>query len=75
LPVENLWIGAGLNYQRRAELRIEQRAGMAGFSWGFGFNARALSLAYGRDTFHLAGSANHLTVTIRPDRFIKNTAQ
>lgn len=75
LPVENLWIGAGLNYRRRSELRTEQRAGMAGFSWGFGFKARAFSLAYGRDTFHLAGSANHLTVTIRPDRFIKNTAQ
>ena len=75
LPVENFWAGAGFNYQRRAEMRTEQRAGMAGFSWGFGFNVKTFTLAYGRDTFHLAGSANHLTVTLRPDRIFKYRAQ
>jgi len=75
LPVENFWTGAGFNYQRRAEMHTEQRSGMAGFSWGFGFNAKAFALAYGRDTFHLAGSANHLTITLRPEIFIKNRSR
>ena len=72
LPVGNFWAGAGFNYQRRAELRTEQGAGMAGFSFGFGFNTKAFALSYGRDTFHLAGSANHLTITLRPELIIKN---
>ena len=72
LPSENFWAGAGFNYQRRSELRTVQRAGMAGFSFGFGFTARAFSLSYGRDTFHLAGAANHLTFTLRPEQMFKN---
>lgn len=72
LPFENFWVGTGFNYQRRAEMRTEQRAGMAGFSMGFGFNAKAFALAFGRDTYHLAGAANHLTITLRPELIIKN---
>jgi hypothetical protein len=72
MPSEAFWIGAGLNYQRRAEMRTAQRTGMAGFSAGFGFRTRAFELSYGRDSFHLAGASNHLTVTIRPDVIFKN---
>ncbi len=75
LPVENFWAAAGFNYQRRSELRAEQRTGTAGFSWGFGFRAKAFSLAFGRDTFHLAGAANHLTVTLIPENIFKNKYQ
>ncbi|MDZ7633389.1 MAG: hypothetical protein U5L72_02685, partial [Bacteroidales bacterium] len=47
LPAEAFWIGAGLNFQRRAEMRTEQRTGMAGFSAGFGFRTRAFELSFG----------------------------
>lgn len=73
LPADAFWVGAGFNYQRRSEMRIEQRAGMAGFTWGFGVRSKAFELAFGRDTFHLAGSSNHLTVTLRPERMFKNS--
>lgn len=73
LPSDNFWAGAGFNYQRRSEMRTTQRAGTAGFSWGFGFRARAFSFAYGHDTFHLAGGSNHLTLTLRPEVIFKNT--
>lgn len=71
LPAESFWIGAGLNYQRRAEMRTEQRSGTAGFSAGFGIRTKAFELAYGREAFHPAGGANHLTVTLRPEKMFK----
>lgn len=71
LPSDSFWIGAGLNYQRRAEMRTEQRAGLAGFTAGFGIRTKALELAYAHDAFHPAGGSNHLTVTLRPEFIFK----
>lgn len=72
LPADAFWIGAGLNYQRRAEMRTQQRTGMAGFSAGFGFRTRAFDLSFGHAAFHPAGGTNHLTLTLRPDLMLKN---
>jgi hypothetical protein len=72
IPSDLFWIGAGLNYQRRAEMRISQRTGMTGFSAGFGIMTKAFDLSYGRDALHLAGASNHLTVTLRPEYMVKN---
>jgi hypothetical protein len=74
LPADILWLGVGLNYQRRSEMRIEQRAGMTGFTAGFGIRTRSFELAYGRDAFHLAGASNHITITLRPELIFKNQA-
>jgi hypothetical protein len=71
LPSESFWIGTGLNYQRRAEMRTSQRAGMAGFTIGFGVRSKAFELAYAHDAFHPSGGSNHLTVTIRPEIIFK----
>lgn len=71
LPSESFWIGAGFNYQRRAEMRLEQRAGTAGLTAGFGIRTRTFELAYGRDAFHPAGGSNHLTVTLKTDMMFK----
>jgi hypothetical protein len=71
LPADAFWIGAGLNYQRRSEMRTEQKTGMTGFTAGFGFRTQAFALSYGRDTFHLAGASNHLTITVRTEQIFK----
>ena len=72
LPADAFWIGAGLNYQRRAEMRTEQRTGVAGFSAGFGFRTKALDFSFGHEAFHRAGGSNHLTVTLRPELIFNN---
>lgn len=72
LPADAFWVGAGLNYQRRAEMRTEQRTGMAGFSAGFGIRTRAFELSFGHEAFHPAGGSNHLTLTLRPELIFKN---
>lgn len=71
IPADVFWIGAGLNYQRRSEMRTPERPGMAGFSAGFGIRSRAFELSYAHDAFHRAGGSNHLTVTLRPELMFK----
>ena len=71
LPSDSFWVGAGLNYQRRAEMRLKQRAGTAGLTAGFGIRTKTFELAYGREAFHPAGGTNHLTLTLRTDMMFK----
>ncbi len=71
LPADSFWIGAGLNYQRRAEMRTEHRSGMAGFTAGFGIRTKVFELSYAHDAFHPAGGSNHITVTLRPEIIFK----
>lgn len=72
LPGKNFWAAAGINYQRRAELKTTTKTGSAGLSWGFGFNTKIFTLAFGRDTYHLAGAANHFSLVLYPDLILKN---
>jgi hypothetical protein len=66
IPHKNFYLSAGYNYQRRKELQIESKMATAGFSWGFGINTNWLNIEFGRATFHLAGSSNHISLVIRP---------
>lgn len=60
---KNFNIRLGYNYQRRQELKVSTRTGMAGFSFGFGFKISKFHLSYGFAKYHLAGTSNHITVT------------
>ncbi len=60
---ENFNIRIGYNYRRRQELKVEDKPGTAGFSYGFGFKVSRLHFSYGRAIFHLAGPSNHFSVT------------
>ncbi len=71
LPTETLRLGAGLNFRRRAEMRLGERAGMTGFTAGFSINTNILRLAYAHDTFHQAGGTNHITITLKPELFLR----
>jgi len=71
LPHKNFYFSTGYNYQRRKELQVDSKAGMVGFSWGFGINTSFLSFGFGRATFHLSGASNHVTLILRPDLLYK----
>lgn len=62
-PLDNFYIRLGYNYQRRQELKIEDRTAMVGFSWGFGLKIKRYHIHYGRATYHLAGGSNHFSVS------------
>ncbi len=62
---DNFRINLGYNYRRRQELKLNDRPGTAGLSWGLGVRINRFDLSYGRATYHFAGPSNHITVTTR----------
>jgi hypothetical protein len=64
LPFDNFSLRGGYNYQRRQELKIDERTALAGFSFGFGLRISRFAIDYGRATYHLAGASNHFSVAI-----------
>jgi len=63
VPSKTFNVRFGFNYKRRSELALEDRAGLVGFSWGFGVRIKKIYLSYGSARYHLAGSSNHFTIT------------
>ena len=59
----NFNLRIGYNYRKRQELKLEDKPGTAGFSYGFGFKLSRFHLSYGRSIYHLAGPSNHISVT------------
>ncbi|MFC2114871.1 type IX secretion system protein PorQ [Bacteroidota bacterium] len=68
-PLENFYLRAGYNYQRRQELKISTRTAMVGFSWGFGLRISKFHLSYGRASYHLAGASNHFSLSTNISSF------
>lgn len=71
IPHKNFYLSAGYNFQRRKELMTESKAAGVGFSWGFGINTSFLTFQFGRASYHLAGSSNHISLITRPDLLYK----
>jgi len=60
---KNMHLRIGYNYRKRQELKLEDKPGMAGFSYGFGVRVSKFHISYGRSIYHLAGPSNHISVT------------
>lgn len=60
---DNIHIRAGYNYRRRQELKISDKPGTAGFSFGLGIKVSRFHISYGRAVYHLAGPSNTFSVT------------
>ena len=67
---ENFNVRLGYSYLRRSELRIDERLGTVGLSWGFGLRISKFHLSYGRSAFHQAGSTNTFSLSTRLSDFI-----
>lgn len=68
---KNIHLRAGFNFQRRQELMLEQRPGIAGFSFGLGLYFRKFSLDYGFSVFSAAGFNNMLTFSTNLSKWRK----
>jgi hypothetical protein len=65
LPSPNFTIRAGYNHNVRKELSLSDKTSTVGFSWGFGVRISRFQLSYGSARYHLAGSSNLFSVSIR----------
>lgn len=66
IPHKNFYMSLGYNHQRRSELQTDTRVAGTGFSWGFGINTSLLNIEFGRASYHLAGSSNHVSLIMKP---------
>ncbi len=68
---KNIVLRGSYNYRRRAELIVDDKLGMVGFSWGIGIRISKFKINYSRSTYHLVGSPNYLTLAFNLDSFKK----
>lgn len=64
LPSNNFIIRAGYNYQRRQELKYEEKLSTVGFSLGFGVKIKRFRFDFATTRYHLAGSSNLFSLAI-----------
>lgn len=69
-PTRNFSLRVGYNYQRRNELKVQERVSTVGFSWGFAFRVSGFDISYSRATYHLTGSTNHFAITTNLQRWL-----
>lgn len=64
LPSKNFIIRAGYNYQRRQELKFEEKLSTVGLSMGFGVKIKRFHFDFASTRFHLAGTSNLFSLAI-----------
>lgn len=67
---KNFNVRFGYNYLRRAELKVDEKPGTVGISWGFGMRISKFHLSYGRSAYHEVGPTNTFSVSTRLSDFI-----
>ncbi|GHA71678.1 type IX secretion system protein PorQ [Pontibacter akesuensis] len=68
---KNFQVRAGYNHLRRKELRLDTKAGGAGFSLGAMLRVRNFELNYGSAFFHPSGATHYVTVGTNTSTLLK----
>jgi hypothetical protein len=66
---KSMFLRGGYNYRRRQELKVPDRPGISGISFGLGFRVSKFHFSYSRAAYNVAGGSNHITVTTRFSEF------
>jgi hypothetical protein len=69
LPSKNFSVNLGYNYKRRMEMKISEKPGMIGFSWGFGLKVNKFRISYGHSMYHLAKGTNQFSIAMNLSEF------
>ena len=64
LPSQNFILRAGYNYQRRQELKFDEKLSTVGLSMGFGIKIKRFHFDFASTRFHLAGTSNLFSLAI-----------
>lgn len=67
---KNFAIRIAYNYERRQELKVDAKTGIAGFSAGFGIKIYKFQLSYALASYHLGGTTNTFTIGFNIDDFV-----
>jgi hypothetical protein len=69
LVSKNVHLLAGYNYLIRRQLRLEQKPGGAGFSYGIMIKVKQFEFSYTRAIYHVAGGINTAGLSVDMDSF------
>lgn len=61
---KRITIGVGYNHLHRGELAIQDKTGLAGFSFGAGINLNKFHIQYARSYYHIAGAYNEFGINM-----------
>lgn len=65
-------IRLGYNYQRRQEMKLSSKVGLAGLSYGIGFRVKMFNFSYTRATYQAGGiNPNYVTMMVNLGGFSK----
>ena len=73
LPLKSFYASIGYNFQRFQEMKLTDKSGFTGFSWGFGIKLKKMGFSFGRATYHLAGASNHFSIYFDISKMGKKT--
>lgn len=68
---ENFQVLLGYNHKRKQELKLDETAKGAGFSYGFMLNIKQIMLRFSRATYHAAGGSSFISLQTNLNRFKK----
>ena len=71
LASKNIHLRFGFDYQKRQEMKLEVRPGIAGLTFGLGFYFKKISIDYGFSVYSRAGFNNMLTLSTNLSRWKK----
>lgn len=61
---KRITVGVAYNHLRRGELAIDEKKGMAGFSFGGSINLNKIHIRYARSYYHIAGAYNEFGLAL-----------
>jgi hypothetical protein len=62
---KRLEVNVGYSHQRRTELGLKEKLGLAGFSFGIGLHLPKLDVHYARNVYNMAGNYNQIGINLR----------
>ena len=65
------YLALAYNHYKRWEMRLDEIAGFAGFSWGFGLRVSKIQVAYGNTGYFVGHGTNHISFIFNLNDFKK----
>lgn len=72
---ETVRLAAGYNHMRRGELGVSTLNNLSGFSFGLGIRVKQFQFDYGFGSYHFAGAAHHLGLSVNLSEFMKGNSR
>ncbi len=73
-PLKSFALRLGYDHRRRIEMRLPERGGMAGFSFGVGIKILKINCNYAWSPYHFGGASNQISISSNLAGFTKRAS-